>query len=533
MGLEIRKGRNGQIINHWYGRYTDHTGKRRCVSLSEPMPSTGIPDSLKETGSSTFEASRARAEMELDTFKNEAAQHGRADHLTEKLIESKTGRKVEYVKLSELPDRWRKINRNRKPTKEWMSNCNIIFKRFADSVPCEFLHEVTPEQAARHIETLKKRVTLKTANGELQLLKAAFRRFLPPGAVNPFKDLTGGSDPDTVHRRPFTALELHSLFEAARADVFIYPLIVCAACSGLRRGDVCRLKWDSVNLREGILSIKKTSKTGAAVEIPIFKPLREVFEVALTEQEEGQELVFPDAAKMLRQNPDGLTWRFKKIAAGVVCPESGDNDPESLQVVNLADILPEVSEAVAGKLDGKRRDRTLDTLQRYAQGQSVRTIEKKTGRVRSQVSGDLHLAEEISGFRFMPLPLGGESSKALISRATRGTNKGRARRSSTVDWHSFRTTWVTLALAAGVPMEICRRVTGHKTVETVLTHYFRPDREHMKSVLGEKLPDVLTGNGKIEEPQPDISELATQLARLSDAQKMELQTLLMPKTITE
>ena len=34
--------------------------------------------------------------------------------------------------------------------------------------------------------------------------------------------------------------------------------------------------------------------------------------------------------------------------------------------------------------------------------------------------------------------------------------------------------WYALALAAGVPVELVRRVTGHATVETVLKHYFRP-----------------------------------------------------------
>jgi len=524
MALEIRKNTKGDIIGHWYGAYTDANGKRRIVPLSEKIPPNSYPGTLKETGSPLFEASRARAEKELEEIRTEAAQRGRVDHLTERLIQSKTGRKVDYVKLADLPAKWRKIGRSRKPSKEWMQNCDTIFLRFAESVPCQFLYEVTSDQAAAYIETLKKQVTLKTANGALQLLKAAFTRFMPPGAENPFNDLIGGSDPDTVHRRPFTAQELTRLFEAAKGDSFMHPLIVCAACSGLRRGDVCRLTWDSVNLSEGVLSIKRTSKTGAGVEIPIFKPLREVLEFALSEKDEGQKYVFPDAVKMLKENPDGLTWRFKKIAAGVICP---DSDPDSPQAATLADVLPEVLKAVAGTLEGKRRDRVTDCLKRYAAGKSIRDIEKETGRYRSQVSSDLHHAEEISGFLFMPLPAGGEGSKALISRATRGSKKGRARRSSTVDWHSLRTTWVTLALSAGVPMEICRRVTGHKTVETVLTHYFRPGRDHLKAVLGEKLPDVLTGNSNaLPAAGPDIAALAAQLAALTDSERTQLQKIM-------
>ena len=50
-------------------------------------------------------------------------------------------------------------------------------------------------------------------------------------------------------------------------------------------------------------------------------------------------------------------------------------------------------------------------------------------------------------------------------------------------FHSLRTTWITMALSAGVPMELVRRVTGHSTVEVVLKHYFRPGREAFRNAL--------------------------------------------------
>jgi integrase len=42
------------------------------------------------------------------------------------------------------------------------------------------------------------------------------------------------------------------------------------------------------------------------------------------------------------------------------------------------------------------------------------------------------------------------------------------RRAWVHDFHSFRVTWITLALAAGVPLELVQRVTGHRTVLVVL-----------------------------------------------------------------
>jgi integrase len=60
-------------------------------------------------------------------------------------------------------------------------------------------------------------------------------------------------------------------------------------------------------------------------------------------------------------------------------------------------------------------------------------------------------------------------------------------------FHSLRTTWITMALSAGVPMELVRRVTGHSTVEVVLKHYFRPGKEAFKTALETAMPKMLTG----------------------------------------
>lgn len=46
------------------------------------------------------------------------------------------------------------------------------------------------------------------------------------------------------------------------------------------------------------------------------------------------------------------------------------------------------------------------------------------------------------------------------------------------------------------PVELVRRVTGHATVEVVLKHYFRPDREQFRAALVGSMPAVLTGEGQ-------------------------------------
>ena len=168
-----------------------------------------------------------------------------------------------------------------------------------------------------------------------------------------------------------------------------------------------------------------------------------------------------------------------------------------------------------------------ETLNLYSQGVGIRGIESRTGRPRSTVSADLHRAEALSGLRFMPEQARGGDTKGKISRLTRLDAPGRAQRASTSDWHSLRTTWVTLALAAGVPVELCKLVTGHQTVAVVMKHYFHPQVAHLRAVLGDKLPGVLTGNG--ETPRQigaGVAGLARQLQALSKTDRAALQKLL-------
>jgi hypothetical protein len=193
---------------------------------------------------------------------------------------------------------------------------------------------------------------------------------------------------------------------------------------------------------------------------------------------------------MLNQNADGLTWRLKVLVAKALGGVNASVVPGPVPSAGLKDVG--VGAIMAEIPEGERRDRILDTFRRYAGGASVKAIEKDTGRPRSTISTDLHAVQALIGKPFMRAQQPG-SVKDAIAKVTRAKRAHGQRAASVRDWHALRTTFVTLALSAGVPMELVRRVTGHTTVDIVLRHYFRPDREHFKAVLGRTLPDVLTG----------------------------------------
>ena len=106
--------------------------------------------------------------------------------------------------------------------------------------------------------------------------------------------------------------------------------------------------------------------------------------------------------------------------------------------------------------------------------------------------------------------------------ATRDAGKGK-NRVSIRDFHSFRVTWVTLALSAGVPLELVQKVTGHKTAEIVLKHYFQPGREAFRTAIQGMMPPMLGGGAPTvtlrDEMTAAIKGLAKKLPR-RDVEKL-------------
>jgi len=88
--------------------------------------------------------------------------------------------------------------------------------------------------------------------------------------------------------------------------------------------------------------------------------------------------------------------------------------------------------------------------------------------------------------------------------------KGGLRRATVRDFHSFRVTWLTLALTAGVPLELAQKVTGHKTTDIVLKHYFQPGRENFRRALQSAMPKLLTNGQK--SPKDEMREIVGRVA---------------------
>ena len=227
-------------------------------------------------------------------------------------------------------------------------------------------------------------------------------------SINPFSGVPS-RETETIFRKPFTPEELEAFVDAAHDDDFTRPILITGICTAMRRGDCCLLKWADVDLAPRFITVK-TAKTGVTVAIPIFPMLydelaRHPHNAALSACGNAQAggYAFPEAAAMYEENPDGITWRVRKVFAAADFKDA-DEDEEN------------------GNGDAPDAD---------------------------AIRGEIH-AERKDGLR----------------------------RASVRDFHSFRVTWVTLALTAGVPLELVQ-----SAMPKLLTNGSKTPKEQMLEIL--------------------------------------------------
>jgi hypothetical protein len=116
---------------------------------------------------------------------------------------------------------------------------------------------------------------------------------------------------------------------------------------------------------------------------------------------------------------------------------------------------------------------------------------------------------------------------AAIRDVTRTARAVGLKAASKYDFHGLRTTFVTLALNAGVGVDKLKALTGHHTVETVMRHYFKPRGTDARNELRAALPASLTETATLPEAKADpVATLAVQLQALTGEQRTQLAAML-------
>ena len=375
----------------------------------------------------------------------------------------------------------------------------------------------------------KRGVTGKTWNDTLKLLRATFKYLLPAGGINPFAG-TPTRETETVFRQPFSPEELAAITAAARTDEFIRPIIIVGMCTAMRRGDCCLLDWKDVDLKKQFITVK-TSKTGQTVSIPIFPVLYDELAKLRASSRHGAGYVFPEQARMYLENPDGITWRVKKVLAVGLGEAAEDGDEtKALPEVSEIEAMKRGENFIAQLQEGEKRARMAAVFKLYMEGKNIQVVMAEANVSKGSVSGYLNEIQAGIGCQIVRGTsrtgkqghAGQENLKTEMAEAgLQVERKHGLRRASVRDFHSFRVTWVTLALTAGVPLELVQKVTGHKTTDIVLKHYFQPGREAFRSALNAAMPKLMmNGSGLVgqtikaesrnpEKPNKKIKEILT------------------------
>lgn len=513
----LKRAPDGSWRRQWVGRWS-RDGKKHDATLCRWEGTPPGPDATEE-GLALFERSREKAIALLKEAMRKDVDAREEAVIVQRVHSIRYGRKVGRVKLAELAERWDALPHKADLTEARRERVHSVLWRFVGFMGQHFPNvteagALTPEHFKAFFAEVEKwgvadppkndkgaepkeepiGVTARTWNDVLDILRGTLRKV--DGQSVGFREYLANlpkRTPNTIHRRPFTGGELDSIFAAAAAvDPELHPVLVAAACTALRRGDVCGLRWDDIDLAEGFVTVK-TSKTGETVEIPIFPPFRAVLEEAERMRRNGVPYVFPAIAAAYQRNADGLNVRLRRVleAAGFVIPEkvSGGQFPAPS---SPADAVAKVDAGTrAAGWTEARRQKGLAILQRHLNGETGKDIAAAMGIARGAVSTYLHEMEAAGAVALITPPKAEETRKTTLAEVKDGEQ--RKHRGSLCGWHSFRTTFCTLALANGVPMDILRKITGHRTAEIVLKHYDRRGREAMKRAIGAAMPKAIAG----------------------------------------
>lgn len=523
MALELKRKKDGSLRSrYWYGRY-EINGKKYCANLDVPVDGA-VPLNLRLADDEldpVFLESRKEAQKSLERHMREARSGKSAAVLARKVYEIEAGNMLDDAKLTELVERWEAIPRRRQPCKKYLDTGKRIVSRFVEFVAQRYPNlkkagQVTPDVAMAFMRfESERKLSGRTWNVSLTILKGLFTHLQKTlGLIfNPFSAITSRLN-ESVPREPFTQDDLNAILESSKSDPALRPVIITAICTAMRRGDCCLLKWKHVDLKAGFIAVK-TAKTGEVVEIPILPMLH----AELSALPRNGAYVFPEIASAYQRCTDNINRRLSEILEKVGFVDSKKVD----RAKKLAGkVLPAVSSERLLELglkaidearmsDGKR-DRMRDCFKRYHAGQSVPVISRELNLGRGTVSDLLNELEGKIKVAIIRRPVITLPAQIRGEQRTVGEGK-RLRRVSVKGWHSFRTTWITMALSAGVPEELVRRVSGHTTVDVVRKHYFRPGREQFRAALAAAMPNVLIGKGEEQmRPEEELAPLATKLA---------------------
>jgi integrase len=170
---------------------------------------------------------------------------------------------VKFYDFSKEYLEWVKVNRKPSAHLRVLS----LLRQLNQDFETRTLQEITPWQIEKHKAKRKEHVKPASVNRELALLKHMFTKAIEWGKVkeNPAKKVKLFRG-EVKRVRYLMADEIQRLL--SNCSNYLKPIVTVAVHTGMRKGELLDLKWDWVNLEQGIITLIDT-KNGERKDIPM------------------------------------------------------------------------------------------------------------------------------------------------------------------------------------------------------------------------------------------------------------------------
>lgn len=196
------------------------------------------------------------------------------DVLAKRTTQAKEGKWWEIEKQKEIyfgdfsQEFLEQHSRNKRSFKRDKGIMKILNSHFGD----KFLHRITPLMVEDYKKIrLGERRAKATVNREIACLKCMFNKAILWGKAkeNPITKVQLFKEDNTIVRY-LSEDERQRLLNACKISdaPYLYPIVILALNSGMRKGEILNLKWGDIDLANRFIHIE-TSKSGKRRDIPM------------------------------------------------------------------------------------------------------------------------------------------------------------------------------------------------------------------------------------------------------------------------
>jgi integrase len=329
--------KRGKVYHYSYyvkNEYGELQQVRRTTRKKKKPEAQDVADDLERAARGTLQAESPEAEsinavftrIKQDIALSRFTVLSARQYLSE-ITAIVTGEKLTTFTIKTWCDEWIKRKQRKKSSKATMARYKGHSKAFMTFLGDDKINKPLDSVTASEMEAFKQSLQDKGLTGKTVLaytkdVAAIYTAAIREGLVahNPMKAIEAPDTGDSQERKPFTLEEVQALIEAAPCDEW-RGAILTAAFTGLRLGDVAKLKWSSVDLQAKMIAVMpaKTIKKKREVLIPIQSDLLDFLSKVTIADDEPDAYVFPELARLGIGHRDGLSRAFIKImtTAGV------------------------------------------------------------------------------------------------------------------------------------------------------------------------------------------------------------------------